>query len=167
MPATVEQELRELLITAEDDDDVADIRKVRALAVHGVPASLRARVWKYLLLGTSDSSHDSYQDEYSTSNSNNVPTLVMDDWKSVSSSRSSNSSSRGSSRASPISDEYDLEVVKKVRGDIQRYERKIKGHYTPESFIVLENVIRQFMDRNRNIEYSSVVCTCDKLFLTF
>jgi hypothetical protein len=66
-------------------------------------------------------------------------------------------SSTTSSRNSLTSDDYEVETRKRVRGEIQRYHRKIKTEWNECRPAVLENVVGSFVDRNRAIEFTPTV----------
>jgi hypothetical protein len=57
-------------------------------------------------------------------------------------------------RSSPVTDnDFEMDTGRLLRNEIQRYVRRFKDRFTADQLLTLEQVIRNYFDRNRNIQF--------------
>ncbi|KAI8062644.1 rab-GTPase-TBC domain-containing protein [Gongronella butleri] len=127
----------ELLSNLKDYEEIlqsevyVDIDRLRILARHGVPQQIRGDVWKFLL-GVEQADR----------------------------SKELSSSKERQEEYAQI-DKTDPDVAKRIRGEVSRYQRKVReleGKHYAEQF---ENVILAYLNTNRSVEYSpGMVALC-------
>ncbi|CAG8536082.1 10200_t:CDS:2, partial [Ambispora gerdemannii] len=101
-----------------------DLDRLRESARHGIPMEVRGEVWKYLL-------------EVNPADRSQELTSLK-----------------------AKSDEYlaiekeNMEIVKRVRGEVSRYQQRIKNFDDTNDYTsIFENVISAYMNHNREVEY--------------
>ncbi|ORX44000.1 RabGAP/TBC [Hesseltinella vesiculosa] len=109
-----------------------DVDRLRILARHGVPQQIRGEVWKYLLgVERADRCKSPIT----------IPPQRLEEYGQI--------------------DKTDPDVAKRIRGEVNRYQRKVKeleGKHFAEQF---ENVILAYLNTNRNVEYTpGLVALC-------
>jgi hypothetical protein len=58
-------------------------------------------------------------------------------------------------------DKVDIDVVKRVRGEVTRYQRKVQAVQEAEYLARFENVILAYLNGNRHVEYApGMVALC-------
>ncbi|KAI9321008.1 rab-GTPase-TBC domain-containing protein [Dichotomocladium elegans] len=100
-----------------------DLERLRILARHGVPNELRGEVWKYLL-GIQQADRSK---ELTTSKAR------KEDYEQM--------------------DKVDMDIAKRIRGEVSRYQRRVpllEGRHYLARF---ENVILAYLNANRDTEY--------------
>mmetsp|Transcript_32147 Transcript_32147/g.73636 ORF Transcript_32147/g.73636 Transcript_32147/m.73636 type:complete len:282 (-) Transcript_32147:399-1244(-) len=100
-----------------------DLNKIKARAVHGIPDGLRGEVWKYLL----DVSKPDKSEEASLQ--------------------------KEMQRRYSEFDKTNLELVRKVRGEIKRYQPRVEFFRQQRHQEVLERAVLAFTNHNTYIEY--------------
>ncbi|ORZ25312.1 rab-GTPase-TBC domain-domain-containing protein [Absidia repens] len=108
-----------------------DLDRLRILARQGVPQQIRGEVWKYLL-GVQQADRSK---ELSSTKARN------EEYEQI--------------------DKTDPDVAKRIRGEVHRFQRKVRDlegkHYAEE----FENIILAYLNTNREIEYSpAMVSLC-------
>mmetsp|Transcript_65555 Transcript_65555/g.207326 ORF Transcript_65555/g.207326 Transcript_65555/m.207326 type:complete len:308 (+) Transcript_65555:161-1084(+) len=122
------EEFREILGT----EGRVDMKRLRTLCMHGVPASMRGLVWKYLL-GVSKAD----QNEDITSSRQ-----MHDDYLEL--------FGEGGDLAG---DGLDSDVVKRIRGEVKRYRAENAFFSSDKTRSLMEKTIHVFLRQNSYVEY--------------
>ncbi|KAI8967381.1 rab-GTPase-TBC domain-containing protein [Mycotypha africana] len=108
-----------------------DLERLRILARHGIPESIRGEVWKYLL-----------------------GVQQADRSKELSSSKARN-------EEYDQLDKMDNDLAKRIRGELSRYQRRVpefQGQDYTQSFV---NIITAYLNANRDVEYNpNLIALC-------
>ncbi|EIE89243.1 hypothetical protein RO3G_13954 [Rhizopus delemar RA 99-880] len=102
-----------------------DLERLRILARHGVPNQLRSEVWKYLL-GVQQADRSK---ELSLSKARREEYEQMD--------------------------KEDVEIAKRIRGEVLRYQRRVSEVLQEKEYVnSFVNIILAYLNSNRDVEYN-------------
>ncbi|PHZ14603.1 RabGAP/TBC [Rhizopus microsporus ATCC 52813] len=109
-----------------------DLERLRILAKHGIPNQLRSEVWKYLL-----------------------GVQQADRSKEL-------SSCKARREEYEQMDKEDIEIAKRIRGEVLRYQRRVPDILQEKEYVnSFVNIILAYLNSNRDVEYSpSLVSLC-------
>ncbi|CEJ03090.1 hypothetical protein RMCBS344292_17080 [Rhizopus microsporus] len=102
-----------------------DLERLRILARHGIPNQLRSEVWKYLL-----------------------GVQQADRSKEL-------SSCKARREEYEQMDKEDIEIAKRIRGEVLRYQRRVPDILQEKEYVnSFVNIILAYLNSNRDVEYS-------------
>ncbi|KAI8887865.1 RabGAP/TBC [Backusella circina FSU 941] len=114
-----------------------DLERLRMLARHGIPDQLRGEVWKYLL-GVQQADRSKELSSYKAR---------REEYNQM--------------------DKIDTDLVKRVRGEVTRYQRKVQALQEADYIPMFENVILGYLNANRDVEYSPGMVSLCAPFIYF
>ncbi|CAO3614170.1 unnamed protein product [Cunninghamella blakesleeana] len=114
-----------------------DLERLRILARQGIPQQIRGEVWKYLL-----------------------GVQQADRSKELTNTKERN-------KEYDQMDKSDRDIVKRIRGEVNRYQRRVHELEGKHYSISFENIILAYLNANRDIEYSpALVSLCAPFIYT-
>lgn len=129
----INQRIRDMSASAKEFKDILnaevhiDLDKLRESSRHGIPMEVRGEAWKYLL-------------GVNPADRSQEITSIKDKYEEYLAIEKEN-----------------IDINKRVRGEVSRYQRKVKGfddtNDSNDYTVVFENVIGAYMNHNRDVDY--------------